>query len=256
MVPLVSLSGWDVSVLAFVTIFLTFGRMAETEKSLGKRLLGFFIKEEESSPRVSTTETQRAHPTVSGTASASVSNSAGTADVDRKFVEHFVALLEKANQPGPDYFEFKQALKSMDGLGLDEAKKFQASWASFKAMAGPPGGAAEISVLTASANQYISILDRDRTGFLKDVEKALNERVGSLTQELSRLQEENKVHAQQIMELQKKINANNERLGQINGEIQEQSVRINDSRDSYDITYHSFVEQINSDVAKINQYLK
>lgn len=223
--------------------------MAEPEKSLGKKLLGFFIKEEENqAPKVT--------PVVSpppAVPAAVVTNAAGTAEVDRKFVDHFVDLLEKANLPGPDYFEFKQALKSMDGLGLDEQKQFQASWASFRAMA---SGVKDITILTTSASQYLTILDKDRAGFLKDVEKAINERVGSLSQETKKLEEDNKAYAQQIVELQKKINDNNTRLEQINGEIQTQSAKITENRDSYDITYHSFVEQINSDVLKIKQYLK
>ena len=214
-------------------------------------MLGFFIKQ----PENKTSEPippSAGQPVAPAAPPTNVVNAAGTAEVDRKFVEHFVELLEKANLPGPDYFEFKQALKSMDGLGLSEEKQYQASWASFRAMS---GGVKDTALLTNSASQYVGVLDRDRTSFLKDVEKAINDRVGSLNQELNKLQEDNKTYAIQIVELQEKINANNGRLEKINGDIQEQSAKINDNRDSYDITYHSMVEQINSDVAKIKKYL-
>jgi methyl-accepting chemotaxis protein len=226
--------------------------MPESEKSLGKKLLGFFIKEEETKAAQPTPTPASPPAQVTPPPVVSTINAAGTAEVDRKFVEHFVELLEKANLPGPDYFEFKQALKSMDGLGLSEEKQYQASWASFRAMS---GGVKDTTLLTSSAAQYVSVLDRDRGSFLKDVEKAISDRVGSLNQELNRLQEDNKNFAKQIVELQEKINANNDRLEKINGDIQEQSAKINDNRDSYDITYHSMVEQINSDVAKIKKYL-
>ena len=225
--------------------------MAEIEKSLGDKLLGFFIKQPESKSPESTPPPEL-QPAAKATPPAQVVNAAGTAEVDRKFVEHFVGLLEKANLPGPDYFEFKQALKSMDGLGLSEEKQYQASWASFRAMS---GGINDTTVLTTSASQYIGVLDRDRNSFLKDVEKAISDRVGSLNQELNKLQEDNKAYAKQIVELQEKINANNGRLGKINGDIQEQSAKINDNRDSYEVTYQSMVEQINSDLAKIKKYL-
>jgi methyl-accepting chemotaxis protein len=229
--------------------------MPESEKSLGKKLLGFFIKEEEanvSQPAPPPSAPAAKVPLPAQQPSVGAVNAAGTAEVNRKFVEHFVELLEKANLPGPDYFEFKQALKSMEGLGLSEEKQYQASWASFRAIS---GGVKDTTVLMTSASQYVGVLDRDRASFLKDVEKAINDRVGSLNQELNKLQEDNKTYARQIVELQEKINANNGRLEKINGEIQEQSAKINDNRDSYDITYHSMMEQINSDVAKINKYL-
>jgi hypothetical protein len=218
--------------------------MAEPEKSLGKKLLGFFIKEEETPSPIAAPPAPNAPA-----APVVVPNAAGTAEVDLKFVEHFAALLEKANLP--DYFEYKQALKSMDGLGLDEQKQFQASWASFKAM----GGVSDPSLLTTSAGQYLTILEKDRAAFLKDVEKAIQERVGALQQEMKKLEEDNQTHARQILELQKKIDENRGRQEQISGEVEAQSAKINENRASFETTYQSFAEQINADISKIRQYL-
>ncbi|WP_373512041.1 hypothetical protein [Persicitalea sp.] len=229
--------------------------MAEAEKSLGKKLLGFFIKEPENEPAKPVTQpgnVKQAAPPPPEAKPTVVSSTSVPAEVDRKFVEHFAELLGKANLPGPDYFEFKQALKSMEGLGLNEEKQFQASWASFKAMA---AGVTETSVLTNSANHYGNVLNKDRESFLKDVEKAVDDRIGSLKQESKKLQEATKSYAQQIVDLQKKIDGNNDRLEKINGEIQEQTDKINVSRDSFDLTYQSMVDQINADVEKIKRYL-
>jgi len=225
--------------------------MAESEQGIGKKILSFFIKEStDPVPTIRTTEKPIEQPKPAP--SATVPNVAGTANVDRKFVEHFVELLEKANLPGPDYFEYKQALQSMEGLSLGEEKQFQAAWASFKAM----GGAKDITVLKSSADQYLAILDKDRASFLKDVEKAINDRVGSLQQEHKKLEENNTAFVQQMADLQKKIDDNKNRLGQIAGEITEQSSKINANKENFEVTYKSFVEQINSDMTKINQYIK
>jgi len=237
--------------------------MADSEQGLGKKILSFFIKEEETpvrqsgtvarpTPATATAPTSAAPEIQKPTVTNAIPNAAGTANIDRKFVEHFVTLLEKANLPGPDYFEYKQALKSMETLGLGEEKQFQAAWASFKAM----GGGKETNILSTSANQYLSILDKDRTSFLKDVEKAINDRVGALQNEQQKLEDTNKAYAQQIADLQKKMDDNKNRLGQIAGEVTEQSAKINANKDSFEITYLSFVDQIKSDLTKINQYLK
>jgi len=225
--------------------------MADSEPGIGKKILSFFINESTEPTQVKPvpeTPTEQPKPAPAAT----VPNVAGTANVDRKFVEHFVDLLEKANLPGPDYFEFKQALQSMDSLGLGEEKQFQAAWASFKAM----GGIKDNSILKTSADQYLSVLSKDRESFLKDVERAIKERVGSLTDEVKKLEDNNTAYAQEIANLQKKIDDNKNRLGQISGEVAEQSSKLNANRDSFEITYQSFVEQINSDLSKINQYLK
>ncbi len=225
--------------------------MADSEPGIGKKILSFFINESTEPTQVTPvpeTPAEQPKPAVAPT----VPNVAGTANVDRKFVEHFVDLLEKANLPGPDYFEFKQALQSMDSLGLGEEKQFQAALASFKAM----GGIKDNTILKTSADQYLAILNKDRESFLKDVEKAIKERVGSLTDEVKKLEDNNLAYAQEIANLQKKIDDNKNRLGQISGEVSEQSAKLNANRDSFEITYQSFVEQINSDLNKINQYLK
>ncbi|GGB81234.1 hypothetical protein [Dyadobacter sediminis] len=225
--------------------------MADSEPSIGKKILSFFIKENEEPVRQAAITSNA--PEMPKTAVApKVPNVAGTAEIDRKFVEHFAGLLEKANLPGPDYFEYKQALKSMEGLGLGEEKQFQAAWASFKAM----GGISDSTVLSSTANQYLAILDKDRESFLRDVEKAIKDRVGALQEEQKRLEDSNGAIAQQMAELQKKMDENKNRLGQISGEVSEQSARINANKDNFEITYRSFVEQIKSDLIKINQYLK
>ncbi|KQS28390.1 hypothetical protein [Dyadobacter sp. Leaf189] len=225
--------------------------MADSEPGIGKKILSFFIKESEE-PAKAVPVTKPAAEQPGQTVAPTVPNVAGTMNIDRKFVEHFVSLLEKANLPGPDYFEYKQALQNMEGLGLGEEKQFQAAWASFKAM----GGAKETSILQSSANQYLSILDKDRSSFLKDVEKAIKDRVGALQDEQKRLEESNSSLAQQLADIQRKIDENKNRLGQISGEVAEQSAKINANKDSFEITYLSFVEQIKSDLNKINQYLK
>lgn len=223
--------------------------MADSEPGIGRKILSFFINENTESEKPSTVSTPAPAAVAPKT---TVPNVAGTADVDRKFVEHFVDLLEKANLPGPDYFEYKQALQSMEGLGLGEEKQFQAAWASFKAM----GGAKDTNILRTSAEQYLGILDKDRTSFLKDVDVAIKNRVGSLHDELKKLEENNTAFTQQIADLQKKIDDNKNRLGQISGEISEQSAKINANKESFEVTMNSFVEQIKSDLNKINQYLK
>lgn len=229
--------------------------MADSEPGIGKKILSFFIKDaDQTGPAGPSPKPAIAGPAPepSKPAPATVTNAAGTGQIDKKFVEHFVKLLEKANLPGPDYFEYKQALQSMEGLGLGEEKQFQAAWASFKAM----GGAKDTTVLKTSAEQYLGILGKDRDSFLKDVEKAVKERVGSLQDEHKKLEDANAAYAQQIIDLQKKIDDNKNRLGQISGEVSEQTAKINANKDSFEVTYVSFVDQIQSDLIKINQYLQ
>lgn len=247
--------------------------MPESDQSIGRKILGFFIKGDESETSaagsVATGRPATGAPTVGGTpapgtpaavprppvnaptpGTAPVSTGSGT--VDPKFAQHFADVLAQNNPPGPDYFEFRETLRSLSNLGLTEDKQYQAAWASFKALA----GTTDVSTLTNTANQFVAALSKDRDAFGKSVEAAIAERVGGLQNEQKRLQTDNEALAKQLLAIQQQIDANSNRLTAINGEIAEQSAKITQNRQNYDVTFAHFTDQIKGDIAKITQYLK
>ncbi len=227
--------------------------MAAEEKSIGRKLLSFFITEETATPANTSSQTPPPIPKVEKTVEpAIIPQGIEKGVVDKKFIDHFVQLLENSNLKGPDYFEYMQALKGLTGLGLSEEKQFQAAWASFKVM----GGITDVAVLTDTAKQYIGILDTDRQGFLKDVENAVSQKVGGLKNDLKKTEEENENIAKQIIDLQRKIDENKIKINKLTDDISEQSGKITINKSNYETTYHTFVEQIKGDIAKIVAYLK
>lgn len=226
----------------------------DDEGGFGRKLLSFFIKEESqaaSQPQTATPTVRPVSPSVPA-APTPAQPVAATGAVDNKFLEHFAAVLGKANLPGPDYFEFRDILRSLANLGLSEDKQYQAAWASFKAMS----GGADIALLTSTANQYLTALNTDRDGFLKSADATLSEKVGDLQNEQTQLQRDNEALAKQIAELQQRLSTNVERLAKIGGELDEQSQKITQNKANYDATFSTVTEQIKADVAKVGQYLK
>lgn len=227
--------------------------MPEPE-NLGHKILSFFIKDE--GPAAPTVSAPAAAMPISQPANVpfpvAVASSPAAGTVDAKFAEHFAQVLAKNNQPGPDYFEFRGALQGLAGLGLGEEKQFQAAWASFKAMGGMP----EVAALSRTGAQYLAALSADRDGFARSVDAALAERVGGLQAEQQRLQAENENLAKQIANLQDRLVANTTRLSAITSESAEQSTRLSQSRQNYEVTYAHFTQQIKDDLDKIGQYLR
>ncbi|GAB3270127.1 hypothetical protein GCM10027347_40610 [Larkinella harenae] len=226
-------------------------------ESFGKKLLNIFIKDEPTAAKADPVDRPAqpvpaapSNPIPSGTAVAMSTPKEGS--VDTKFVDHFASVLSKANQPGPDYFEFRETLKNLSNLNLSEDQQYQAAWASFKAM----GGSADVAVLVSSANQYLTALNNDQQAFAKTVDSALNEKVGGLSNEQKQLQADNEQLAKQILELQRKIENNNARLAQIGGEIDEQSQKIAQNKSNYEATLAVFIGQIKRDLLKLGEYIK
>lgn len=226
--------------------------MPDSEQSLGRKILSFFVKDEPSATGTSATGTPpRGTAATPRPAAAAPPPAPATGGVDPKFAEHLADVLAQNNPPGPDYFEFRETLRSLNNLGLTEDKQFQAAWASFKALGGP----ADVNALTATAKQYLTALANDREAFNKSADAALTERVGGLQNEQQRLQAENESLARQLLEIQKRIDANASRLNAIGGEITEQSTKLNQNRQNYEQTFAHFTEQIKSDIDRITQYL-
>ncbi len=227
-----------------------------SDKSLGDKLLGFFIKEETTSgtnvPTAQPAPNRPGQPFSPPAGPAPVQSGAVAGTVDTKFVDHFSSVISKTNLQGPDYFEFREIVRNLSNLGLPEEKQFQAAWASFKAMA----STGDPSFLVTAANQYLSALSADHDAFLKSVEAAMHERVGGLQAEQKKLEADNEAIAKQIAELQQRANANAERLSKITGEVIEQSSKINQNKANFEATYATFTDQIKSDVSKIATYLK
>ncbi len=227
------------------------------EGGFGRKLLSFFIKDEpqsaESTQAPAPVARSVSTPTVAPTSSVTAPPVASAGAVDNKFLEHFAAVLGKANLPGPDYFEFRDILRSLANLGLSEDKQYQAAWASFKAMS---GGGADVALLTSTANQYLTALNADRDGFLKSADTALAEKVGGLQKEQTQLQHDNEALAKQIADLQQRLSANVDRLAKIGGELDEQGQKITQNKANYDATFTTVTEQIKADVANINAHLK
>ncbi|WP_234734332.1 Atg14 domain-containing protein [Tellurirhabdus bombi] len=236
--------------------------MPEPEKNtdlegFGKKILSFFIKEAPEQPKPaaapSTAPPQNPGPVMpTNVPEPQPQSQSGT--VAAKFIEHFGSVLERTNLKGPDYFEFREILSNLSNLGLSEEKQFQAAWASFRAMAGPAAG--DVSVLTTAAGQYVAALNKDREEFLKSVDTAIAEKVGGLQNEQKNLKAQNEELARQIQELQQRMKANDERLSQINGEVDEQSHKITQNKQAYEMTFDTFVEQIKADILKIQTHLK
>lgn len=215
--------------------------------NLGHKILSFFIKDAEPArPGAAPGSTQ---PTGAGTPPP---QPLPTGQHDSKFAEHLANVLAKNNPPGPDYFEFRETLRSLAGLDLSEEKQFQAAWASFKAM----GGAANVGTLTSTGQHYLTVLGTDRAAFAKSVDDAIGERVGGLQKEQQQLQADNEALARQLAEIQQKQAANSARLAAIGGEITEQSGRLNQNRQNYEATYAHFTQQIEHDLSNIARYLR
>ncbi len=210
--------------------------MPQSSSTFGRRLLGFFVTEAETkSSKSSSTPPALQQPSA----------------VDPAFIDHFADVLAKANLPGPDYFEFRETLRGLAGLGLPEDKKIQVAWASFKAMS----GVTDSAVLRNAAAQYLTIIRQDRDAFMRTADVTLAQRTNALQAEEAQLKADIDAKTRQLADIQARLKDNANRLRQINTELTEESTKIQQNRTNFEAAYETVSSQIAADVEHIKTYL-
>ena len=118
-----------------------------------------------------------------------------------KFEKYFDTLFDKANFPGPDYYEFYKTMETLEAHIPDEKARLSATFASLSIQ-----GLTK-NKLVETANKYTEIIASDKVNF----ENALNEKLKS---EVG--QRQNQLH-----DYEKKINKNAEQIQLLTKEISE-----------------------------------
>lgn len=169
--------------------------------------------------------------------------------VSDRYVEILASALEKNNQQGFDYFEFRQALANLAKMSMDEQTRFKSAFAMAQTM-----GITQAQLLE-SAQFYIQILNGEQSKFNEAHAQQRSKLIGNRENEIKNLEAAIQQKTQQIEELTKQIEDHKKVSEQIRAEITESTVKIEKTKSDFDATFSSVVEQLQGDVAKIKQYL-
>ena len=146
-----------------------------------KKLKGLFVEEvpmdQGSTATPPSIETKSKEiPTKSNVPNQSVpqtqpSSPAKTYKGNESFDEILYQAMEKANQSGFDYLEFKQSLKSLQNMGMTDEVKYKSAFAMAQTMG------VQKQPLLDSAAHYIQVLGIEESDFSKALQKQINEQI-------------------------------------------------------------------------------
>jgi uncharacterized protein (DUF3084 family) len=173
-----------------------------------------------------------------------------TGSINDRFVEILLSALEKNNQPGFDYFEFRQSLANLAKMPMDEATRFQSAYAMAQTMGATP------DKLVESARFYLGILDQEQSKFTDAHAQQRARLIGNREQEITGLDATMKQKAAQIEQLQREIEEHRQRAEQLRAEINDSTVKIETTKADFEATLSNIVGNIQADVAKIQQHLR
>jgi hypothetical protein len=187
-------------------------------------------------------------PSVPASAYTTAPVTLSKSDAD-KFEKHFSDLFDKANLPGPDYYEFWKMMETLEAAVPDDKTRMTAVYASLQVQ-----GLSKEKLLESAA-QYQKIIEKDRAEFQNAVHsKTLGEIEGRKTA-VDELEKKNASNAAMIQQLTKEIEENNAKALALKKEVIDEEAKLNNNKNGYNIACDAMAAMLNSDIQKINTHL-
>ncbi|HMX40956.1 MAG TPA: hypothetical protein PK971_00195 [Saprospiraceae bacterium] len=210
----------------------------------------FIIEEpEKSTPQPSAAPQKPESQPVVNPAPAAAPSHSGTGAVTDKFMEILLSALEKNNQPGFDYMEFRQSLKNLAKMPMDEATRYHSAYAMAQTM-----GVTSAKLLE-SAQYYLNVLVAEQSKFNEAHAQQRARLIGNREEEIRNLEAAVQQKAEQIKQLTQQMEEHRQRSEQIRAEIDSSTVKIETTKADFEATFSAVTGQIQQDAAKIQQYL-
>ncbi len=213
----------------------------------------FIIEDKSPSPKADTGADKTEEPQTSTPASSTgfrgAVKTSGNGVVDDKFLEVLFAALDAKNKEGFDYMEFKEFLRSLANVPMDDNTRYQSAFATAKTM-----GATRENILS-SAQEYIAILAEEQTKFQQALAGQKEKNLTAKHDEIKQVEQSIREKEEEIEKLKSEIEGHRDQITQLEGEINEASLRLGETADNFDATYQALLGQIQEDVNNIETHL-
>jgi hypothetical protein len=204
----------------------------------GGFLKGLIFKEDSTAPATDA-KGKTAAPVVAPATAPSVTVQ-GVAD--NKFIDMLEGVIEQSNIPGQDYFEFKQAVENMKQLPMDEKTKFMTAF-SVLSLQG-----CKKDVLLSSIENYIGIIQKEKTSFDEEMKTAYAKNVQSKLDQATNAKKE-------LDTLRKKLTDLNNSILTLSQEAQQEEMKIRATESNFKASADVIISEMISDKEKVNSYI-
>jgi len=175
-------------------------------------------------------------------------NTSGQAN--EKFMNILFGAMDKANLPGFDYLEYKQSLKNLAKMPMDEQTRFQSAFAMAKTMGATP------QKLLEAAQHYINILKQEEKKFQQALINQRGRQVGDKEKAIQQKSALIEQKQKQIAQLKKEIEEDKVKVDKMKSEISGATAKVEKTKNDFIASYNAIIAQIVTDMDKMKQYLK
>jgi len=173
----------------------------------------------------------------------------GAGKVQDKFLEALFTALESNNLEGFDYMEFKDFLKSLANVPMDDSTRYKSAFATAQTM-----GATKDKILS-SAKHYLSVLASEQSKFQEALQGQRERNLTGKQDEIKQLGITIDQNQKDIEKLKADMEAHRQRITSLEQEISSATEKLGQTADDFNATYKALVSQIQSDVQNIESHL-
>lgn len=169
--------------------------------------------------------------------------------LDEKSVDFISKAIEKANLPGFDYVEFKQALSNIAKMNIDEATAFKSAYGTAMTM-----GLTKEKLLE-TANHYKAIVSKEREQFDVASEKQKDLKIGDNLRQVQDMNKKILDNELKIKQLQDEIETLRVKVRGMDYEREQAYGKIEEAKTKFTFAHQSILNQIEKDIENIQKYL-
>lgn len=215
-----------------------------------KNLKSLFIVSEEE-PESSKTEAKQSSENVSKQPTALPPiQKPHTGNIDNSILDKLIQALEDNNQSGFDYLEFRKALLTLSSMQMDEATKFQSTFATAATMG------VTLEKLIESINFYIKVLNNEEDKFKKAIKEQTTLNIDDKLKERDRINNIIKEKSNQIKKLTEEIRMHQSETEKIVSTIEQAEKKIKETSLNFETSLNVIKKELEQDSLKLKQYIK
>ena len=168
----------------------------------------------------------------------------------QRFLDALLKAMDENNLDGFDYLEFKESLKSLSSMSMDEATRYKSAFA----MASTMGASSDM--LKKTAQHYVDVLNQEEKKFKQALINQRHRKIHDKEEEIKRLKMAIASHEEQIEKLSNEIGTFKQKMGEFQTDLTAAESKLETTKNDFLVTYGKLVDQIQQDIDKMNQYLE
>ena len=179
---------------------------------------------------------------------SSISPSSGK--VNSKFLEVLLKAMDANDLDGFDYLEFKQSLKSLEKMPMDEPTRFKSAYAMAQTMGATP------EHLIKTADHYIKVLLSEEEKFEQALVNQRSRQIGDKENQIKQFENLIKEKTKMIDQLKAEIKKHTAEQEKMKKDISKATIKVESTKNDFHASFNHLVSQIKKDVENMKNYLK